>query len=60
MYWMAEHSFIILDGEALIHHIPWIRGGTYKNVFTLYSDYVRRKYGNAIVIFDGFICQRVW
>ena len=44
----------VLDGGALIRHIPWIRGSTYKNVCTLYTDCVRTKYGNAIVIFDGY------
>ena len=43
-----------LDGGALIHRILWVRGSTYKDVCTLYTNYVRRKYGNAIIVFDGY------
>ena len=45
---------IQLDGGALIHRIPWVRDSTYKDVCTLYTNYVRRKYGNAIIVFDGY------
>ena len=44
----------VLDGGALIHSIPWVRGSIYKDVCTLYTNYVRRKYGNAIIVFDGY------
>ena len=44
----------VLHGGVFLHRIPWIHGSTYKNVCTLYTDCVRTKYGNAIVIFDGY------
>ena len=48
----------VLDGGSLLHHIPWPRGSlTYREICTLYCDYVTRKYGQAIVIFDGYLAQ---
>lgn len=45
----------VLDGGALLHRVPWPRGSpTYKEVCDLYCSYVRRKYGRAIVVFDGY------
>ena len=45
-------------GGSLLHHIPWPRGSlTYREICTLYCDYVTRKYGQAIVIFDGHLAQ---
>ena len=44
----------VLDGGALLHRVPWPRGSpTYKEVCDLYCTYVCRKYGRAIVVFDG-------
>ena len=44
-----------LDGGALLHRVPWPRGPpTYKVVCDLYCTYVQRKYGRAIVAFDGY------
>ena len=45
----------VLDGGALLHRIPWPRGSaTYQDICGLYCSYVTRKYGNAIVVFDGY------
>ena len=44
----------VLDGGALIYHIPWVYGSTYKDICTFYTNYVRRKYGNANIVFDGY------
>ena len=43
----------VLDGGALLQRIPWART-TYKEICTVYTDYVRKKYGEAIVVFDGY------
>ena len=44
-----------LDGGALLHRIPWPKGfNTYKEICEMYCQYVTRKYGAAIVIFDGY------
>ena len=44
----------MLDGGALLQRIPWTQGATYHDLCTVYTDYVERKYGEAIIIFDGY------
>ena len=45
----------VLDGGALLHRIPWPQGfPTYREICDMYCQYVTRKYGAAIVIFDGY------
>ncbi|KAJ8398943.1 hypothetical protein AAFF_G00416100 [Aldrovandia affinis] len=48
------HVQYVLDGGALVQRIPWTRGSTYKDICKLYSEYVTRKYGEAVVVFDGY------
>ena len=43
----------VLDGRALLQHIPWSRGSTCQDILNQYTEYAARKYGNAIVVFDG-------
>ena len=44
----------VLDGGALLQRIPWSRGSLYKDIFKSYSEYVTRKYGEAVIVFDGY------
>ena len=44
----------VLDGGSLMRWITWLRGTTYRDIYTQYITYVRRRYGNAIVVFDGY------
>ena len=44
----------VLDGGALLQRIPWEKGATFKEICTTYTEYVTRKYGNPIVVFDGY------
>ena len=44
----------VLDGGALIQRISWSRGFTYREICKLYTQYVIVKYGQAIVVFDGY------
>jgi len=44
----------VLDGGALVQRIPWSRGSTYRDICHQYTDYVTKKYGDAIVVFDGY------
>ncbi len=44
----------VLDGGALLQCIPWSRGYTYGEICHQYTEYVARKYKNAIVVFDGY------
>ena len=48
-------SKYVLDGGALLQHIPWPRGVTYDNIYDLYVKYVTHKYGpSSVVVFDGY------
>ncbi len=44
----------VLDGGALLHRIPWNKGSTFSEILKTYSNYVLNKYGEAIVVFDGY------
>ena len=45
----------VLDGRALLYRIPWPRvSATHQDICGLYCSYVTKKYGNAIVVFDGY------
>lgn len=44
----------VLDGGALLQRIPSSRGSTYRDICHLHTDYVTKKYGDAIVLFDGY------
>ena len=49
----GEHQFA-LGGAVLVHRIPWPRGSTCRDIFSLYCNYVDQKYGKAIIVFDGY------
>ena len=44
----------VLDGGSLLHRIPWPRGATFGKIIDMYAKYVRNRYSNAIVVFDGY------
>ena len=44
----------VLDGGSLLQRIPWKSGMTYREICTMYTSYVSKKYGEAIVVFDGY------
>ena len=44
----------VLDGGSLLHRIPWTQGITYREICTVYTEYVTKKYGEAIVVFNGY------
>ncbi|KAK3882376.1 hypothetical protein Pcinc_013242 [Petrolisthes cinctipes] len=44
----------VLDSGALLQRIPWSHGSTYRDICHQYTDYVTKKYGDAIVVFDGY------
>ena len=51
---VTGHVQYVLDGEALVQHIPWTHGSTYKDICKLYMEYVTRRFGEAVVVFDGY------
>jgi len=48
------HATYILDGGALIHKVKWAKKGTYQDIVKQYVSYVRVKYGNCCIVFDGY------
>ncbi|KXJ15152.1 hypothetical protein AC249_AIPGENE11297 [Exaiptasia diaphana] len=50
----AENVRYVLDGGALLHRVIWPRGVTYREILSMYNKYVMRRYGQAIVVFDGY------
>lgn len=46
----------VLDGGALLHRVVWptLGSATFEEVFSLYCNYVTKKYGRPIVVFDGY------
>jgi hypothetical protein len=44
----------VLDGRSLLHRIPWTSGTTYDHICRQYTEYVTRKYGLAVIVFDGY------
>lgn len=45
---------MVLDGGALLHRIPWNRRVSFDSILKSYVDYVKNRYGQAIVVFDGY------
>ena len=43
-----------MDGGALLQCIPWSCGSIYGSICHQYTEYVTRKYKDAIVVFDGY------
>ena len=44
----------VLDGGSLVNRIPWQRGTTYNDICRQYTNYVTRRYGHTIIVFDGY------
>ncbi|KAG1697371.1 hypothetical protein GQR58_005968 [Nymphon striatum] len=44
----------VLDGGALLHHVCWPKDTSYDQLCRIYVDYVTRKYGEAIIVFNGY------
>ena len=48
----------VVDGGALLHRIPWTRGKTYQEIIDGGCEYVKKHYGNAIIVFDSYDAQQ--
>ena len=51
---VGKDVLYVLDGGALLHRLPWIRGRSFASILQSYSDYVVSHYGQATVVFDGY------
>ena len=52
---VSSQVHYVLDGGALLQRIPWKKGVTYSEILGTCTEYVTRKYGHAIVVFDGYL-----
>ena len=46
-----------LDGGYLLHHVVWQCPATFSQICSQYTSFVKQKYGNANVVFDGYETQ---
>lgn len=44
----------VLDGGALLHRLPWVKGETYSTIFEKYFKYIVKHFPGAIIVFDGY------
>ncbi len=44
----------VLDGGALLHRVKWGKKMSYQQIAQQYVSYVRGKYGQRCVVFDGY------
>ena len=44
----------VLDGGSLLQRVPWPRGASFDAICKIYTDYVRKKYLDVTVVFDGY------
>ena len=51
---VPEYSQFVLDGGSLLHRIMWNRGSSFESILNAYANYVNRKYGKPVVVFDGY------
>ena len=51
---LPRQAKYILDGGALLHRVPWMRGTSFASIVKSYLDYVMKHYGKAIIVFDGY------
>jgi hypothetical protein len=51
---IPKESKYVIDGGALLHRIPWTCGATFSSIIDSHTNYVLKKYGKAVVVFDGY------
>ena len=44
----------VIDGGSLLHKIFWPKNASYSSICSLYCQYLKRKYGDPTVVFDGY------
>ena len=50
---IPKQAKYVIDGGALLNRIPWTRGATFSSILDSHTQYVLKKYGKAIIVFDG-------
>ena len=44
----------VIDGGSLLQRLPWKRGAQFSSILDSYISYVKRRYGKAVIVFDGY------
>ena len=44
----------VSDGGSLLHLVTWPQDVTYADIITEYVSYIKRRYCNATIVFDGY------
>ncbi len=44
----------MIDGGSLLQRLPWKRGDQFSTILDSYVSYVKKRYGKAVVVFDGY------
>eukprot|EP00112_Aurelia_sp_Birch-Aquarium-sp1_P004693 Seg1531.3 transcript_id=Seg1531.3/GoldUCD/mRNA.D3Y31 product="hypothetical protein" protein_id=Seg1531.3/GoldUCD/D3Y31 len=44
----------VIDGGSLFQRLPWKRGDQLSTILDSYVSYVKKRYGKAVVVFDGY------
>ena len=50
---IPKQAKYVIDGGVLLHSIPSTRGATFSSILNSHTQYVLKKYGKAIIVFDG-------
>ena len=51
---VPARALTVLDGGALLHRLPWKRGSSFFEILCKYTEYVKNRYPNVTVVFDGY------
>ena len=54
---IAPNPIYVLDGGSLLQKIPWIKGETFSTLCEKYVKYVKGRYHQAVVVFDGYSAE---
>ena len=49
-----DHKYV-LDGGSLLRRLKWKKDTTYNEIASTYAEFVEKHYGNATVVFDGYL-----
>ena len=50
----TNHQYV-LDGGSLLHRINWKKGALYSEIADSYVNFVKSNYGEALIVFDGYL-----
>jgi hypothetical protein len=53
-YMLPAETLYVLDGDALLHKLPWPKTGKFSDVLQLYSSFIAKQYKVVTIVFDGY------